>query len=414
MEQNIDRSGDIAKLRQVGEFIASAIETVAAEWSKGGAANSTSPNAVQIPSWELYDAQRTLAAAAGTVEELVCDPSLRLLSFSTQYYESRSLHIAAEHRIADYLDESPRDTGVNVAQIASKIGIENEKLSLKHPVQGPSYKVNETTLSLAVGTEKSRWEWLEEKVHEAGATLALPPFRPPEEATGKGRARPELAIFNLAMVGGGKVSSAAHVLGNPWEKLGKATVVDVGGGQGGFARQLYDKFDDLKFVVQDRPSMVTQGEAMWRHENPEALSNGRVRLMAHDFFAANPVKGAEVYWLRYILHDWSDDYSIKILTRLRETMTPGSRLLVADQVMGTTCGSSSPALDVPRAPEPLPANYGHYARYSHQRDLGMMALINGIERTPEQFRGIIEAAGLRMVKVWRCRTQVSIIECRLP
>lgn len=42
----------------------------------------------------------------------------------------------------------------------------------------------------------------------------------------------------------------------------------------------------------------------------------------------------------------------------------------------------------------------------------MMGIINGIERTPGQFRKLVEEAGLRVERTWECRGQVSIIECR--
>lgn len=78
--------------------------------------------------------------------------------------------------------------------------------------------------------------------------------------------------------------------------------------------------------------------------------------------------------------------------------------------MNTTRGSP----DLPRAPEPLPANWGYYTRYSHQRDLAMMACLNGIERKPIEFVDIVERAGLRVVKMWDCRSQVGLIEVALP
>ena len=42
----------------------------------------------------------------------------------------------------------------------------------------------------------------------------------------------------------------------------------------------------------------------------------------------------------------------------------------------------------------------------------MMGIINGIERTPEQFRKLVAAAGLRVHKIWECRSQVGIVELR--
>lgn len=74
--------------------------------------------------------------------------------------------------------------------------------------------------------------------------------------------------------------------------------------------------------------------------------------------------------------------------------------------MDTTFGSA----ELTPAPAPLPANWGYYTRYSHQRDLAMMSIINGIERTPQEFKEIIERAGLRLRRIWDCRSQVSLIE----
>ena len=44
----------------------------------------------------------------------------------------------------------------------------------------------------------------------------------------------------------------------------------------------------------------------------------------------------------------------------------------------------------------------------------MMSIINGIERTPAEFKSIIEQAGLSMAKIYNCRSQVSLVECVLP
>ena len=101
-------------------------------------------------------------------------------------------------------------------------------------------------------------------------------------------------------------------------------------------------------------------------------------------------------------------------------MTPASRLLICDQLMVTTLppSSSSQSLSstdsiIPSAPSPLPANYGTAVRFSHQRDLCMMGIINGVERTPAQLISLVEGAGMRVVKVWEGRSQVPIVEVRL-
>jgi hypothetical protein len=97
-------------------------------------------------------------------------------------------------------------------------------------------------------------------------------------------------------------------------------VVDVGGGVGksrkciledyltkrqhlgGFDIQLSRLYPRLKFIVQDRgPGLKHAEQVIWPQEAPEALQAGRVQFMEHDFFQPNPVKDAEVYWLRYVM-----------------------------------------------------------------------------------------------------------------
>lgn len=109
-------------------------------------------------------------------------------------------------------------------------------------------------------------------------------------------------------------------------------------------------------------------------------------------------------------HDWSDAYCVRILSAVRVAMAPHSRVLICDQVMNTTLGCAQ----IDPAPVPLPANYGAFTRWSHQRDLTMMAIINGIERTPAEFEDIVHKAGLVVSKIWLCRSQVSLVECVLP
>lgn len=78
--------------------------------------------------------------------------------------------------------------------------------------------------------------------------------------------------------------------------------------------------------------------------------------------------------------------------------------------MNTTRGCD----ELPAAPAPLPANWGYYTRYSHQRDLAMMSIINGIERKPAEFNNLVDRAGLRLRKIWDCRSQVGLVEIVLP
>ena len=65
--------------------------------------------------------------------------------------------------------------------------------------------------------------------------------------------------------------------------------------------QLNNLYPELRCIVQDKGPVIQQAENIWADKNPTAVSKGLVQLNVHDFFEPNPVVGAKVYWLRYIL-----------------------------------------------------------------------------------------------------------------
>ncbi|KAL9599305.1 MAG: hypothetical protein Q9219_003932 [cf. Caloplaca sp. 3 TL-2023] len=471
---------DAYKLLQLLDLVTVSIRSVIRAWAAPAPRTIGIAGDENLASWELFQAQRTLLSATGVLTELIANPSSRLLEVSSQYNESRALHIVAGLRVPDLLAEGSDSVGrgLHVEEISKRVGIESRKLSrllrclcsihilqetqtnvfansrisaalvgneplrayimlfgfdlytasdhlprtMLDPGKGKSYDVVNTAFQSAVDTSKPRWEWLEEKIP---AQELLSPmgqgypgaFGPDTQVAVKSKdseglvKRPELATFGLAMLGGGRVTGTAHLFDFPWADLGEGLVVDVGGGVGGFCLQLSHLYPSLRFIIQDRAPVLEQAKAaVWPKENPEAVESGRVSFVAHDFFIENPVKGADIYWLRYIIHDWSDDYCVRILAAIRAAMAPQSRILICDQVMNTTLGSAQ----ITPAPAPLPANYGSFTRWSHQRDITMMSIINGIERTPAEFGQIIEKAGLVISKIYACRSQVSLVECVLP
>lgn len=118
------------------------------------------------------------------------------------------------------------------------------------------------------------------------------------------------------------------VRGFDWASLGQATVVDVGGSHGSLSIALCHEYPQLSCIVQDRSEVTETGKA----KLPSALVD-RLSFMEHNFFHDQPVKGAEVYILRWVLHDWSDTYAIKILRALGLALTPKSKLLICEAVL---------------------------------------------------------------------------------
>lgn len=119
---------------------------------------------------------------------------------------------------------------------------------------------------------------------------------------------------------------AVHAVDNyDWGSLGSATVVDVGGAQGHIAIELAKHFGNLNLVVQDMESVVSGAKV------PEEFT-GRVRFEAHDFFQPQDIV-ADVYFLRCILHNWSDKYAVRILQALIPALKHGTRVIIMDPCM---------------------------------------------------------------------------------
>ncbi|KAB2571908.1 O-methyltransferase hmp5 [Lasiodiplodia theobromae] len=163
-------------------------------------------------------------------------------------------------------------------------------------------------------------------------------------------------------------------------------IVDVGGGKGQVLAQIRDSLPELpseRLVLQDRDITIKHAE----ESRPQQLEGAK--FMVHDFFKPQPVKGALVYFLRRVMHDWSDKYNAQILGHCRDAMTPHSRILIMDQVM-------------PNPPTAQPC----------QVDICMMNL-GAKERTIKDWHTLVDLAGLDLVKIWQIpSSEVSVIECK--
>lgn len=112
-----------------------------------------------------------------------------------------------------------------------------------------------------------------------------------------------------------------------WAILGQTQVVDVGGAKGHVAMELAKRFENLNILVQDMDKVVENAEP----GVPDDLK-GRVHFMAHDFFAPQTIQ-ADVYFFRWILHNWSDKYCILILRAQIPALKPGAKLIIQDTCM---------------------------------------------------------------------------------
>lgn len=101
----------------------------------------------------------------------------------------------------------------------------------------------------------------------------------------------------------------------------------MGGSTGHACIAIAEEAPDATFIVQDLAGVIEQG----RRSLPDTLKS-RITFEEHDFFAPQPLS-ADIYLLRFILHDHPDSVAVNIVKSLVPAMRNGSRLLINDGVL---------------------------------------------------------------------------------
>jgi hypothetical protein len=156
------------------------------------------------------------------------------------------------------------------------------------------------------------------------------------------------------------------------------TVVDVGGGHGGFLKALLSQNEQLNGTLFDQPHIINQAI------NESALKQ-RFEMSGGSIFEEVPA-GADTYILKRILHDWNDEDCCKILQTVKAAMKPDSKLYVIDAIV----------------PE---GNIPHFSK-----DLEAFLITwGGQERDMAEFENLFNKVGLKLSSVIATPTPLSVL-----
>eukprot|EP01027_Heterolobosea_sp_BB2_P001304 GEZU01001996.1.p1 GENE.GEZU01001996.1~~GEZU01001996.1.p1 ORF type:complete len:377 (-),score=92.29 GEZU01001996.1:201-1331(-) len=193
-------------------------------------------------------------------------------------------------------------------------------------------------------------------------------------------------VFDRAMSNYSAVEADAVITSYDFSTVG--TLVDVGGSIGGLLFPVLEKHPIVNGVLFDLPQVLQDAKV------PEKLSS-RVQVVPGSFFDASTIpSNGDAYILKHVIHDWSDEKSIEILTNVRKVMPPHAKLLLAEYIVPTN------------GTEP------HIAKMI---DLHMMLMLAGRERTLEEFCDLFSKSGFTFTKVYGATTgslsnSVKVIE----
>jgi hypothetical protein len=187
--------------------------------------------------------------------------------------------------------------------------------------------------------------------------------------------------FNAGMTDLTSQIALATVLA--YDFSGSRVVADIGAGHGVLLDSILRSNPSIAGILFDSKQVI---EAALRH-SARTGSGSRRRNIAGDFFESVP-EGADIYILKNVLHDWSDDRAVRILKNCRRAMDARAKLLVIEMVL--------PLLDD--------------AAFGSLLDLNMLVMSGGQERTKDEYCSLFEKSGLRLTRVIPTLAPVSILE----
>jgi hypothetical protein len=182
----------------------------------------------------------------------------------------------------------------------------------------------------------------------------------------------------------GLTMSEAAAIASSYPFPASGRVCDVAGGAGVLLGEVLRRHPRLTGTLVEAPSVLIDAAAYLDAMGIAA----RVALVEGDLFSGIAAT-ADVYLLKWVLHDWSDADCIRILRSVAAAMPVGAKLVVIEGVQD--------------------ANTPH-PRFS-PIDLEMLVVTDGgRERSIPQFQELISASGLRPGVVRHASTGVSLLE----
>jgi len=317
-----------------------------------------------------------------------------LIQMAGGYCVNRSLHVAANIGVADALGETPK----TAQQLAEETGTNPDalgrvlRLLSAHGVfkkEGERFAHSPASQLLRMDHPQS----MRSLVRMLGMPLFWAAFGELEHTVRTGQPsldklvpggfwaylakHPDAAkIFNEAMTGKahGQVAGVLNTYSFKTFKL----VADIGGGQGHLLRGVLEATPGAKGVLFDLPHVI---------QNASAIASERLKLQAGDFFK-DALPAADAYLMMEVIHDWSDEESVAIISAVRRAAPAHAKLLLIESI-------------VPDDPGP---------DWSKMLDVNMLTLLTGRQRTSAEYAKVFEAAGFRFVKEIPIGANVSILE----
>ncbi len=312
------------------------------------------------------------------------DPGVTVMSLAVAYWSSRCLHIIADLGVADVLGDAPQTaealaTGLDVQpQVLHRV-LRNLSSHGMFEMKGDRFVHNDASRLLRTDSPTSMRSFsrmMGMKVHwDAYRELdhSLRTGQPAIDQVAEGglfgylRTHSEDAqLFHEAMVGKSFAQIGGVLAAYDFTRFGR--IGDIGGGLGHLLNAVLESAPGAEGVLFELPEVAARAEA---------TPNPRVRYVGGDFFQ-DEIPACDAYLMMTVLHDWSDEESIRILGNLKQTAPKHAKLLLVEGVVGQ----------------------GGLADFATDVDIEMLVMTTGRERTEPEWRQLLTDAGFQLTGVF--------------
>jgi hypothetical protein len=326
------------------------------------------------------------------------DPAPVVFRMATAYWASQAIYVAAKLGVADVLGENSKSgdeiasaTGANSKSLTrlTRALVALGVLALDDDGRFRLTGIGASLQSGMPGSMRSIILTLGEEHYQAWGQLIdsikcdKPAFdevyrRPLFEYLAQNSAAAE--TFNEAMTDLTSQVALATVLA--YDFSGSRVVADIGGGHGVLLDSILRSNPSMMGILFDSDQVIERAALVER----KGVGDRR-QSIGGDFFESVP-EGADVYILKNVLHDWSDDRAVRILKNCRRAMGSQAKLLVIEMVL--------PFINDPA--------------FGSLLDLNMLVMSGGQERTKEEYCSLLEKSGFRLTQVIPTLAPISILE----
>lgn len=196
------------------------------------------------------------------------------------------------------------------------------------------------------------------------------------------------AVFNGWMTAGSQLTIPTIL--NAFDAIDTdrfSTVCDVGGGNGYLLCHLLAIHPHLEGLVLDLPHVIEETDQHWA---PKLGVEDRCTYVAGDMF--DHVPKADAYIEKSVLHDWSDEDCVDVLSTINEAAPTDARVFLLERLVpGPDTSHPSKRSDI----------------------LMMVYYTGGRERTEQECRALLEQAGWEFVETWTTKEgSGSVVEAK--